>query len=37
MSEDAASTQIISRAFFLLSDRFEDMEEINGGGKITDI
>jgi hypothetical protein len=37
MSEDAASTQIISRAFFLLSDRFEDMEEINGRGKITDI
>jgi len=37
MSDDSTATQIISRAFFLLSDRFENMEEINGGGKITDI
>ena len=37
MSEDPASTHVISRAFSLLSDRLEEMEEENGRGRITDI
>lgn len=37
LSEDSAATDIISRAFVLLSDRLEDMEEENGRGRITDI
>lgn len=37
MSEDPAATDIISRAFALLSERLEEMEELDGRGKITDI
>jgi hypothetical protein len=37
MSEDPASTDVISRAFALLSERLEEMEEEGGRGKITDI
>jgi len=36
-SDDSVGSYIVSRAFALLSDRFEEMEEINGRGKITDI
>jgi hypothetical protein len=37
MSEDPVATDVISRAFSLLSDRLEDMEEQSGRGRITDI
>lgn len=37
VSEDPSSTDIISRAFALLSERLEDMEEESGRGKIADI
>ena len=37
ISEDPASTSVISRAFALLSDRLEEMEEQGGRGRITDI
>jgi hypothetical protein len=37
MSEDPAATSIISRAFALLSERLEEMEQEGGGTKITEI
>jgi hypothetical protein len=37
MSEDPAATSIISRAFALLSQRLEEMEQEGGGTKITEI
>lgn len=37
MSEDPMATDIIARAFDLLSSRLEEMEEESGRGKITDI
>ena len=37
MSEDPAATDVISRAFNLLSDRLEEMEEQDGRGRLTDI
>ena len=37
MSEDPTATHVISKAFSLLSDRLEEMEEETGRGKITDI
>jgi len=37
LSDDSVGALIISRAFEMLSERLEQMEEINGGGRITDI
>lgn len=37
LSDDPAATDIISRAFALLSDKLEEMEDESGDGKITDI
>jgi hypothetical protein len=37
ISEDPASTSVISHAFSLLSDRLEEMEEEGGAGRIADI
>jgi hypothetical protein len=37
MSEDPAATSVISKAFELLSNRLEEMEEENGRGRIADI
>jgi F420-dependent methylenetetrahydromethanopterin dehydrogenase len=36
-SDDSVGAVIVSRAFQLLSERIEKMEQVNGGGKITDI
>jgi hypothetical protein len=37
MSEDPAASHVISRAFALLSERLEDMEQEDGGTKISEI
>lgn len=37
LSEDPAATDIISRAFALLSDKLEEMEDESGDGRIADI
>jgi len=35
--DDSIGADVISRAFSLLAEKFEEMEEINGRGRITDI
>ena len=36
-TEDPVGTKIISKSFYLLSNRIEEMEKESGGGKIADI